>query len=136
MRRLEQQRVVVTGLGLVTALGRDVRSCWRRLLAGENGIRAITFWDPSEYNVKLAAEVPGIPLQETGSPSIPRNGCRRGVRLFVPAVNEAFADAQLDRVPLNPRASSRNPPIRSGRDNWSDGARPDSNPLKSAIASV
>ena len=102
MGRFVQQRVVVTGLGMSTALGRDLRSSWRRLLAGENGIRKISFWDPAEYSVKVAAEVPGIPLEETGS-SIHRNCCRRGVRLFIPAVREALADAQLDRVPLKPQ---------------------------------
>lgn len=102
MGQLVQHRVVITGLGMTTSLGRDLSTCWRRLLAGENGIRPISFWDPSEYSVKVAAEVPGIPLQETGLSAMHRNACRRGVRLFIPAVREAFADAQLDRVPLSP----------------------------------
>jgi 3-oxoacyl-[acyl-carrier-protein] synthase II len=102
MGRLVQQRVVITGLGMSTALGRDVPTCWRRLLAGENGIGPISFWDPSQYSVKVAAEVPGIPSQETGLASIHRNWCRRGVRLFIPAVREAFADAQLDNAQLDP----------------------------------
>ena len=102
MGQMVQHRVVITGLGLSTALGRDLPTCWRRILAGENGIRPISFWDPSEYSTKVAAEVPQVPHQEGGSASSRHSRCRRGVRLFVPAAKEAFTDAQLDRVPLVP----------------------------------
>jgi len=84
-----------------TALGPDLPTCWRRLLAGDNGIAPLTFWDPSEYNTKVVAEVKHVP-RDTGSDAIPRTWCRRGVRLFLPVAREAFADAQLDRSPLAP----------------------------------
>ena len=90
-------RVVITGMGMSTALGPDLPTCWRRLLAGDNGIAPLTFWDPSEYNTKVVAEVKHVP-RDTGSDAIPRTWCRRGVRLFLPVAREAFADAQLDRV--------------------------------------
>lgn len=102
MGRLVQQRVVITGVGMSTSLGGDASTCWRRLIAGENGVRTISLWDPSQYTVKVAAEVPEIPKQETGLASIDRNWCRRGVRLFLPVVREAFLDAQLDHVPIPP----------------------------------
>ena len=79
-----------------TSLGPDLRTCWRRLLAGDNGIGPLSFWDPAEYNTKVAAEVRHVP-RDTGSDAIPAEWCRRGVRLFVPVVREAFADAGLDR---------------------------------------
>jgi 3-oxoacyl-[acyl-carrier-protein] synthase II len=72
------------------------------MLAGESGIRPISFWDPSEYSVKVAAETPDVPPQKTGSALANRNWCRRGVRLFTPAVRAAFTDARLDTVPLAP----------------------------------
>ena len=77
-----------------TALGPDLATCWRRLLAGENGIGPLSFWDPSEYNTRVAAEVKHIP-RETGSDAIPSSWCRRGVRLFLPVAREAMADAGL-----------------------------------------
>jgi 3-oxoacyl-[acyl-carrier-protein] synthase II len=92
-------RVVITGMGMSTALGPDLPTCWRRLLAGDNGIAPLSFWDPSEYNTKVVAEVKHVP-RDTGSEAIPRTWCRRGVRLFVPVAREAFADARLDRSPL------------------------------------
>jgi 3-oxoacyl-[acyl-carrier-protein] synthase II len=51
------RRVVVTGMGMVTALGNDVPSTWEGLLAGRSGIRTIESFDPSRLNVRIAAEV-------------------------------------------------------------------------------
>ncbi|HTQ57219.1 MAG TPA: beta-ketoacyl-[acyl-carrier-protein] synthase family protein [Bryobacteraceae bacterium] len=89
-------RVVITGMGMSTSLGPDLRTCWQRLLAGDSGIAPLSFWDPSEYHTKVVAEVKHVP-RETGSDAIPPDWCRRGVRLFLPVVREALADAQLDR---------------------------------------
>src|SRR5450432_902475 len=96
-------RVVITGMGMSTSLGPDLRTCWRRLLAGDNGIAPLSFWDPSEYHTKVAAEVKHVP-RETGSESIPAAWCRRGVRLFLPVAREALADAQLDGPGDGPRS--------------------------------
>ena len=86
-------RVVITGMGMSTSLGPDLRTCWRRLLAGDSGIGPLTFWDPSEYHTKVAAEVKHVP-RETGADAVPASWCRRGVRLFLPVAREALADAQ------------------------------------------
>lgn len=51
------RRVVVTGVGLITALGHDTPTCWENLLAGKNGIRKIANIDASELEVRIAAEV-------------------------------------------------------------------------------
>jgi 3-oxoacyl-[acyl-carrier-protein] synthase II len=52
------RRVVVTGLGLVTPLGVGVEDNWRRLIAGESGIRAIQGFDVSDLPSKIAGQVP------------------------------------------------------------------------------
>jgi len=51
------RRVVITGLGTVTALGADVPGTWRRLLAGENGVRPIRQFPVEDLTVRFAAEV-------------------------------------------------------------------------------
>lgn len=51
------RRVVVTGTGIVSALGQDVESTWAGLLAGRSGVAGITQFDPERVNVKIAAEV-------------------------------------------------------------------------------
>jgi len=52
------RRVVVTGMGMVTPLGDGVDTNWRRLMAGESGIRAIQAFDTSDLATKIGGEVP------------------------------------------------------------------------------
>jgi 3-oxoacyl-[acyl-carrier-protein] synthase II len=51
------RRVVVTGLGLVTPLGSDVKESWEGLIAGKSGATRITKFDPEKYDAKIACEV-------------------------------------------------------------------------------
>ncbi len=52
-----RRRVVVTGMGMVTALGNDVASTWAGMLAGRSGVRTIEAFDPSRLTSRIAAEV-------------------------------------------------------------------------------
>lgn len=56
----EKRRVVITGAGLITAIGNDVASNWEALLAGTSGGATITAFDPSDLSVRFAAEVKGF----------------------------------------------------------------------------
>ena len=51
------RRVVVTGMGMLTALGNDVASSWEGLVAGRSGIGPITAFDPSRLQARIAGEV-------------------------------------------------------------------------------
>lgn len=55
--RPPDRRVVITGLGLVTAIGDDVESTWTSLLEGRSGAGPITLFDASEHDVRFACEV-------------------------------------------------------------------------------
>ena len=50
-------QVFITGLGMVTSLGADVETCWRRALAGDSGLVPITSFDAKELPVAGAGEV-------------------------------------------------------------------------------
>ncbi|MER3418539.1 MAG: beta-ketoacyl-[acyl-carrier-protein] synthase II, partial [Chloroflexota bacterium] len=56
-RRPSERRVVVTGMGAVTALGQGVRPTWEGLVAGRSGVRRIASFDPSRLTSQIAAEV-------------------------------------------------------------------------------
>jgi 3-oxoacyl-[acyl-carrier-protein] synthase II len=51
------RRVVVTGLGIVSPLGADIESTWKRMLAGESGASTITRFDASDLSARVAFEV-------------------------------------------------------------------------------
>lgn len=51
------KRVVVTGIGAITPLGKTVSETWEAMKAGKNGIAPITLFDTTDYKTKLGAEV-------------------------------------------------------------------------------
>jgi 3-oxoacyl-[acyl-carrier-protein] synthase II len=52
------RRVVITGLGMLTPLGCGVEPTWRRLVAGESGIRKLERIDVSDLPARIAATIP------------------------------------------------------------------------------
>jgi 3-oxoacyl-[acyl-carrier-protein] synthase II len=54
------RRVVITGIGLVSALGLGTRETWASLLAGQSGVTRVTRFDISGYAAQIAAEVKGF----------------------------------------------------------------------------
>jgi 3-oxoacyl-[acyl-carrier-protein] synthase II len=80
--------VVVTGSGLVTSLGAGKADNWRRLTAGESGIRAITRFGTDTLKTKVAGTVDFIPLDPYSAPDLSE-------RLAELAAEEAIAESQL-----------------------------------------
>jgi 3-oxoacyl-[acyl-carrier-protein] synthase II len=60
MSSTAQPRIVVTGMGALTALGLDVATSWEGLVAGRSGVGPITQFDPSRLTTRIAAEVKGF----------------------------------------------------------------------------
>lgn len=57
---MQKQRVVVTGLGVISPIGLNVEDYWRSLTDGVSGVGRITQFDASELSVQIAAEVDGF----------------------------------------------------------------------------
>ncbi len=57
MENPNHKRVVVTGYGAVSPLGKTAKDSWNTLISGESGVGPITLFDTSEYPVHTAAEV-------------------------------------------------------------------------------
>ncbi len=53
-------RVVVTGIGVLCPLGLDLSTAWEGLIAGKSGIDRITLFDPEPFDTKIAGEVKGF----------------------------------------------------------------------------
>jgi 3-oxoacyl-[acyl-carrier-protein] synthase II len=87
-------RVAITGIGLVTALGATREESWRRMLAGECGVRPTTVFDTEGYRSRVAAEVDMEAVDE-GSTPLQRRRRSRGDRIGVRAASEALADSGL-----------------------------------------
>lgn len=99
-----RNRVVITGLGLVTPVGNDVESSWSALLAGTSGATTITQFEPTDdFDVRFACEVKGFDPEEY----MDRKEARRADRFaqFAMAVcAQAVEDAGLgaDLSPADP----------------------------------
>ncbi len=52
-----KQRVVVTGMGVVTSLGTDLQTFWTNLVEGKSGVSRIESFDTSDYPTQIAAEI-------------------------------------------------------------------------------
>jgi 3-oxoacyl-[acyl-carrier-protein] synthase II len=57
VNRALKRRVVITGLGAVTPLAMGVEESWRKICQGKSGVARISKFDPSSFNVKIAAEL-------------------------------------------------------------------------------
>lgn len=54
------ERVVITGIGMLTPCGASTEETWDNILASKSGVAAITAFDTTDYPVRIAAEVKGF----------------------------------------------------------------------------
>ena len=88
-------RVVVTGLGIVSPVGNDVSQAWDNISNGVSGIAPITRYDPTGFEVRIAAEVKNF----DGAALFGHREVRRLDRVMqygLAAAQQALADARLD----------------------------------------
>ncbi len=89
-----QRRVVVTGLGLVSAVGNRAPEVWNNLLAAKSGIATITSFDTTAFPVTFAAEVKNFdPLQFVDKKEARKMG--RFIHLALAATHEAMESSGL-----------------------------------------
>lgn len=51
-------KVLITGLNIISSLGLDLESNWENVLRGKSGVKRITLFDPSGLQTQIAAQVP------------------------------------------------------------------------------
>ncbi|HVZ19328.1 MAG TPA: beta-ketoacyl-ACP synthase II [Terriglobales bacterium] len=83
------RRVVVTGLGLICAVGNTTDQAWQNLQAGTSGVTRITQFDTSQHSCQIAAEVKNFdPLQFIEKKEIKKMG--RFIHFALAASEEAI----------------------------------------------
>ncbi len=94
------RRVVVTGIGLICAVGNKTEEVWRNLLAGKSGVGTITQFDSSKHACQIAAEVKDFdPLQFIEKKEVKKMG--RFIHLAIAAADEAMKMSDLKVTPEN-----------------------------------
>jgi len=90
-----QRRVVVTGMGALTAIGNNLQEFWNGLLQGRNGVDTLTLFDPSSQSTRFAAEVKNFSVD--GILDVREsNRMDRYTQLAMVAAEEAIKDSGLD----------------------------------------
>ncbi len=88
-------KVVVTGLGVLTAMGHDVETFWANLIAGKSGIERITRFDITDYSCQVGAEVRDFdPTEAMDAKEVRRND--RFTHFAVAASKSALLDGCVD----------------------------------------
>ena len=92
---MNQRRVVITGMGIISPLGIGIDEYWQSLSTGRSGVGPITQFDASGYKVRIAAEVKDFEPTDY----VDRKSARRMDRfaqLSVAAAGRAAENAGLD----------------------------------------
>lgn len=97
---MQNKRIVVTGIGVVSPVGVGKTDYWNSLISGVSGIGRITHFDPTDFDVQIAAEVKGFDVTKW----IDRKESRRMDRFVhfgVAAALDAIEDAGLKITSAN-----------------------------------
>ena len=96
----QSRRVVVTGIGCLSALGPDTASFWDGLIKGRSGISRLTRFDPTDFPSKVGGEIRDF---DPGKFMDPKEAKRndRYTQYAVAAARMAVEDAQVDTTKLD-----------------------------------
>ena len=98
---IQQRRVVVTGVGLVSPVGIGTEASWKALLQGESGIRTISLFDPAGFSCQIAGEVKDfVPENYIERKEIKKMG--RFIQFALAASEFALQQAGLDMAAEDP----------------------------------
>ena len=98
---MNDRRVVITGIGVITPVGNDLETFWTSLKEGKSGIGRITAFDISQYDCKIAGEVRNFePKLFFKNPKDVRR-TDRFVQLAMAAAKMSIQDSALDLEKIN-----------------------------------
>ena len=95
MKNNPTHRVVVTGMGAITPLGKSVPTFWEGMVAGRSGVRLATRYDIADFPYVIAAEVPDFEPRDYMDAK-PARRMARFAQFAVAAAGEALRDSALN----------------------------------------
>jgi len=98
---MAKRRVVITGLGAVTSIGRDKDAFWQAACEGRNGVSEITRFDTTGFAVRIASWLPDFDPAPVVEPREARRIDRYALLALV-AADEAVRDAGIDSSAEDP----------------------------------
>ncbi|MBJ7554138.1 beta-ketoacyl-ACP synthase II [Marinomonas spartinae] len=92
---MSRRRVVVTGMGMVTPLGNNVKDTWDNVLEGKSGVSDIASFDASQFSTRFAAQVKGFDVTQYMSAKEARK-MDLFIQYGIAAAVQAIEDAKLN----------------------------------------
>ena len=94
------ERVVITGMGIVSPIGNDVESFWNNMIVGNSGITEIDTFDTTDFKVKIAGSVKNFDAEKVIGKKAARN-LDRFVQFALAAADQAWNDSKLGESNLD-----------------------------------
>ncbi|MEJ9227823.1 beta-ketoacyl-ACP synthase II [Priestia aryabhattai] len=95
------ERVVITGMGVVSPIGNNIRTFWNNLIKGESGISSIDTFDITDHKAKIAGIVRDFDADEILGKKEARR-LDRFSQFAIAAAEQAWADSKLDLNHIDP----------------------------------
>lgn len=91
---MTKRRVVVTGLGIISPVGNDVRTAWGNVVAGQTGIGPVLEFDASDFSTRFGGSIKDFDISKTMSPKDARK-VDPFIQYGIAAAEEAVAQAGI-----------------------------------------
>ncbi len=101
---MSDRRVVITGLGVLSPIGKDAASFWNGLVQGQSGVRAIQSFDASGLPIRIAGQVSDFDAKGYIEKKERKNlrVMARPIQFAVAAAQLALDDGKVDKSKLDP----------------------------------
>ncbi len=93
---MNERRVVITGLGVVSPIGLGKDDFWKSLVAGKNGVSHYEVFDSSDFDCKIAGEVKGFEPRDYFNTPKDTKRTDRFTQFAMAGAKMAFTDSGLD----------------------------------------
>ncbi|MEM6808609.1 MAG: beta-ketoacyl-ACP synthase II [Pseudomonadota bacterium] len=93
---MSKRRVVVTGMGIISPIGNDLKTAWENVVSGVSGVRPIEAFDVSAFTTRFGGCVRGFDAAEGGIPPKEARKVDQFIQYGIVACNQAIADSGIE----------------------------------------